>query len=112
MSHGDSWSASERLKRTCRKRESRQRGVASRSVPDTRREQAGKELESDPRGTSLGEVLSCRVFDLGKGAQKPEILVESDELGGRCLETRSGSSKSWPTPIRRKSPMMPEGSET
>ena len=49
----------------------------SQSMPDMRREQAGKELESDPRGTSLGEVLSCRIFDPGKGATKPEILVDS-----------------------------------
>jgi hypothetical protein len=76
MSHNNFQSESERLKGTARGE--RHRGCRPlHSVPDTRREQREK-AESDPRGTSLGEVLSCRrIFDLGKMAQKREILVNS-----------------------------------
>ena len=81
-------------------------GVASQSMPDMRREQAAKELESDARGTSLGEVLSCRIFDPGK-VRNVRDPGGSDELRDRCLENRTGGPKSRSMPIWRKSPMMP-----
>ena len=42
----------------------------------TRGGNSGKRAANDPRGTSLGEVLSCRFFDLGKGALRLKILVD------------------------------------
>ena len=58
-------------------------------MPDTRREQREKS-GTGPRGTSLGEVLSCRFFGLGKGALRLEILVDrmSSAAGAWTLRPR------------------------
>ena len=53
---------------------------ASRSVPDTRREKQ-ENSASGPPGTSLGKVLSRRVFDLGKGAQRSEVPLDRERSG-------------------------------
>ena len=76
----------------CGERGTRQRAWPPKSVPDTRRESELKR-EGDPRGTSLGEVLSCRIFDLGKGAQRTEILVDRMTSAAPAEETRTKDSK-------------------
>ena len=53
---------------------------ASRSVPDTRREKR-ENSASAPLGTSLGKVLSRRVFDLEKGAQMSEVPLDRERSG-------------------------------
>ena len=75
MSHDDFQNESERLKGTARgeKPAGADPPRACLTCGGNKRE----ELESDPPGTSLGEVLSCRIFDPGKGVQEPEILVDS-----------------------------------
>ena len=55
-----------------------------RSVPDTRRKKR-ENSASGPPGTSLGEVLSRRVFDLEKGAQRSEVPLDRERSGrGSC----------------------------
>jgi len=66
-----------------------------------RREQAGKELESNPCGTSLGEVLSCRFSELGRVA-KARNSGGADVLGRKCRKTRTNGSKGSPRSIRRE----------
>ena len=82
MSHSDFRSESERLKEL----------QEARSPADARRPRAcltrggksGKRAARDPRGTSLGEVLSCRFFGLGKGALRLEILVDRMSSAARA----------------------------
>ena len=62
----------------------------------TREGKSGKIAASDPPGTSLGEVLSRRVFDLGKGAQRSEVPLDRKRSGGslcRCDKTRTEDSE-------------------
>src|SRR4029077_1270117 len=58
----------------------RSAGEASRSVPYTRREKR-ENSGSGPRATALEEVLSCRVFDPGKGAQRSEVPLDPERSG-------------------------------
>ena len=78
MSHGDFRSESERLKEL----------QEARTPADARRPRAcltrGGRAARDPRGTSLGEVLSCRFFGLGKGALRLEILVDRMSSAARA----------------------------
>ena len=85
---------SQRLKELQEAR-SRAAGEVFQSVPDTRREQREKS-GTRPRGTSLGEVLSCRFFGLGKGALRLEILVDRMSSAARAWRFGPGDRGTCP----------------
>ena len=88
MSHSDFRSESERLKETAGARSPA--GARAPRACLTRGGNSGKRAGRDPRGTSLGEVLSCRFFDLGKGALRLEILVDRMSSTARAWRSDQG----------------------
>jgi hypothetical protein len=69
----------------------------------TREGRSGKIAAATRTALPLGKVLSCRVFDLEKGAQRSEILLDRERSGwaswSRCDKIPAEDSKQVRMPI-------------